>query len=399
MTQTVRPDEWHSDKWSHESIMDMQARMAPDDIRRIADEWKVTLRALDALFAGFLEDVTATIGDGWSGPGARAALSTMREYVENSRTALDTAFTLSSGLDVLAEATSELQQKIAPPPVPVPAYKLGEIPRWGTPFAEQLALWEQAVNQVETVYSAPAIRAAHAVAELIGPRESLRFGSGPDADVAAAGRRIPDEQAERAEEFLARWGLGESEGNPPQGTSPNNVGTPPQIPVMVPVMAGNPFSGKGFGIGSAPGPRGDELGEDDVYASQNWMRDPLGRENPTRSAGIESAVPGLRGALSPDRIPGFGTGAHVAGPGGIGGAAANRSWGAMMPMLGTYPAHAGQRRGDENEHYSPPYLVNADNTRELLGDLPKGWAPVIGLWESDSDEEFGPTPRRGFRSR
>lgn len=206
MTQTVRPDEWHSDKWSHESIMDMQARMAPDDIRRIADEWKVTLRALDALFAGFLEDVTATIGDGWSGPGARAALSTMHEYVENSRTALDTAFTLSSGLDVLAQATSELQQKIAPPPVPVPAYKLGEIPRWGTPFAEQLALWERAVNQVETVYSAPAIRAAHAVAELIGPRESLRFGSGPDADVAAAGRRIPDEQAERAEEFLARWG-------------------------------------------------------------------------------------------------------------------------------------------------------------------------------------------------
>lgn len=219
MTQTVRPDEWHSDKWSHESIMDMQARMAPDDIRRIADEWKVTLRALDALFAGFLEDVTATIGDGWSGPGARAALSTMHEYVENSRTALDTAFTLSSGLDVLAQATSELQQKIAPPPVPVPAYKLGEIPRWGTPFAEQLALWERAVNQVETVYSAPAIRAAHAVAELIGPRESLRFGSGPDADVAAAGRRIPDEQAERAEEFLARWGVGESEGNPPQGTS------------------------------------------------------------------------------------------------------------------------------------------------------------------------------------
>ncbi|SKZ28355.1 Uncharacterised protein [Mycobacteroides abscessus subsp. abscessus] len=89
----------------------------------------------------------------------------------------------------------------------------------------------------------------------------------------------------------------------------------------------------------------------------------------------------------------------MAGPGGIGGAAANRSWGAMMPMMGTYPAHAGQRRGDENEHYSPPYLVNADNTRELLGDLPKGWAPVIGLWESDSDEEFGPTPRRGFRSR
>lgn len=114
MTQTVRPDEWHSDKWSHESIMAMQARMAPDDIRRIADEWKVTVRELDSLFAGFLEDVTATIGDGWSGPGARAALSTMRAYVENSRTALDSAFTLSSGLDVLAQATRELQQKIAP---------------------------------------------------------------------------------------------------------------------------------------------------------------------------------------------------------------------------------------------------------------------------------------------
>ena len=64
MTATVRPDEWHGDKWSHESIMDMQARMAPEDIKRVAEEWKSTLRELDSLFATFLEDVTATIQDG-----------------------------------------------------------------------------------------------------------------------------------------------------------------------------------------------------------------------------------------------------------------------------------------------------------------------------------------------
>lgn len=131
----------------------------------------------------------------------------MHEYVENSRTALDTAFTLSSGLDVLAQATSELQQKIAPPPVPVPAYKLGEIPRWGTPFAEQLALWEQAVNQVETVYSAPAIRAAHAVAELIGPGKACVSAPGR---TRTSRRRAGAYQTNRPSEPKNFWRAGVS---------------------------------------------------------------------------------------------------------------------------------------------------------------------------------------------
>lgn len=393
MTATVRPDEWHGDKWSHESIMDMQARMAPEDIKRFAEEWKSTLRGLDSLFTTFLEDVTATIQDGWSGSGARAALGTMREYVENSRSALERALTLSSGLDVLARATGELQQQIAPPPTPVLVDKLGEIPRWRTSFAEQLGLWEQALNQVRTVYSDPAIQAGNAVAALIGPQERLRFGFGPDIG-AAVPAQSPDEQAERAAEFLARWGLGEHEPNPSQTTPP-----PVQVPLRVMGVPGNPFPGKGSAMGSTPGSGVDERGEDDVYAGQDWMRDPLWRESPTRSAGFESAVPSTGRPLSADRMPAFGSGPTVASTGGIGGGAATRPWGTMMPMMGAYPPHASQRRGDENEHYSPPYLVNADNTRELLGDLPRAAAPVIGLWDSDADDELGPSPRRGFRSR
>ncbi|OAT67323.1 hypothetical protein AWB85_14405 [Mycobacteroides immunogenum] len=402
MTATVRPDEWHSDKWSHESIMDMQARLAPQDIKRLAGEWKDTLGTLDSLFATFLADVTVTIEGGWSGPGARAALGTMRAYVENSRAALDKAYTLSSGLDVLARATGELQEQISPPPVPVVAHKLGDIPRWGTPFAEQLSLWQQAQAQVQTVYSTPAIQAGNAVAELTGPRERLRFGAGPEAIAAeSAPERHPDEQAERAGEFLARWGLGEQEPNPQ--TSPQGAAAiPSSIPVTVTGIPGKPFPGKGSGMGSAPGAGHGDLGEDDVYADQNWMRDPLWREGPTHSAGYESAPPTPRGTLSPDRLPAFGpgqAGQAVTSGGGLGGGVGSRSLGALMPMMGAYPPQATQRRGDENEHFSPPYLVNADNTRELLGDLPKASAPVIGLWDSDCADEFDPPPRRGFRSR
>ncbi|WP_078311722.1 MULTISPECIES: hypothetical protein [unclassified Mycobacterium] len=395
MSGTVRPDEWHGDKWSHESIMDMQARMAPAGIRRIADEWKSALGELDSLFATFLEDVTAMIDESWDGPGAQAALGTMRAYVENSGVALRRAFTLSAGLEVLAGATSELQQKIASPPANAPAGRMGVDLGWATPVAENLDRWEQALAQVRTMYSGPAVQAGNAVAKLIGPRERLRFGSGTDAD--AVPDRPADEQAERAGEFLARWG---AELNPQSAVPPAHSGMPLQLPLTVAGTPGNPFRGRDFGVGTSSGSETDEFGEDDVYAGQNWMRDPLWRENPTRSAGFESATPTSRQPLAPDRMPAIGAGPTVASGGGIGAGAATRGWGAMMPMMGAYPAHANQRRGDENEHYSPRYLVNSDNTRELLGELPKGSAPVIGLWEGDiADDDFGPPGRRGFRSR
>lgn len=217
MADTVHPDEWLSDKWSHEAIMDMQARLAPDDIKRMAAEWESVLSEIDALFSTFLYDVSATLEEGWSGPGAQAALRTMRSYVGNARTTLGKALTLSTGLNVLASAASELRQNIASPSGPAPAGKSGETLGWGSPFAQDFGLWERALNQVVTVYSGPAVRAGNAVAALTGPQERLRFGSGVDADLSAVVDRSEDqrdEQAQRAEKFLSRWGLGEPNQQP-----------------------------------------------------------------------------------------------------------------------------------------------------------------------------------------
>ncbi|VEG16323.1 Uncharacterised protein [Mycolicibacterium phlei] len=397
MTGTVRPDEWHGDKWSHESIMDLQARMEPDGIKRVADEWTRTLSELDSLLTAFLEDVTAMIGESWSGAGARAALSTMRAYVENSQVALGEATTLSAGLSVLAHATGQLQQQVVAPSSGAPVGRLGVPVGWRASVADDLDLWERALEQVRTVYSGPAVQAGNAVAQLVGPRERLRVGSGPG--LGAAGDSSRDEQAERAGEFLARWALGEPEMNPQQTMPQSGAGMPLPVPLMVAGMPGNPFPGNDFGPRQKSGSGVDELGEDDVYAQQNWMRDPLWRENPTRSAGFESATPSSRQLLTPDRMPPLGSGATPTSSGGVGVGAAIRPWGAMMPMMGAYPSHTNQRRGDENEHYSPGYLVNGENTRELLGELPKGSAPVIGLWEHEPDDDLGPPHRRGFRSR
>lgn len=397
MTGAVQPDEWHGDKWSHESIMDLQARMEPDGIKRIAGEWTSTLSKLDSLLIAFLEDVTAMIGESWSGAGAREALSTMQAYVENSRVALGEATTLSTGLSLLAHVTGQLQRQVVAPSTGAPVGRLGVPVGWRASVTDDLDLWERALEQVRTVYSGPAVQAGNAVAQLVGPRERLRFGSGPG--LGAAGDSSRDEQAERAGDFLARWALGESETNPQQTMPQGGAGMPLQVPLMVAGMPGNPFPGNDFGSRQKSGSGVYELGEDDVYAQQNWMRDPLWHENPTRSAGFESATPASRQPLTPDRIPPLGAGAAPASTGGIGAGAAIRPWGAMMPMMGAYPSHTNQRRGDENEHYSPGYLVNGENTRELLGELPKGSAPVIGLWEHEPDDDLGPPPRRGFRSR
>ncbi|MUM18759.1 hypothetical protein FZI91_13555 [Mycobacterium sp. CBMA271] len=390
MTGTVRPDVWLGDKWSHDAILDMQARMAPEDISRMAREWKTIVDGLDSLFSTFLDDVRATIGESWSGTGAQSALSTMRTYVENSRAMLAQAHSLSDGLNVLSSATRDLQSKMTAQFMPAGGAP-GENPGWGGPNIPDFDLWQAALNHVRTVYSGPAVAAGNAVAELAGPRERLWFGSGaqtqmPEAVDPPVGRR--DEQAERAEEFFSRWGLDHT----PQGAAATPLQTPP-------TAVGNMNADKGFDAYSPSGSRADDLDEDDVYANQDWTHDPLWRENSTRSAGFDTAVPTSGTAplpLPPDRMPAAGATPTVAG---AGGGPTPRPAGAMMPMMGMYPPHAGQRRGDENEHYSPQYLVNRDNTRELLGELPRGTDPVIGLWERGDDDGIGPPPRRGFRSR
>lgn len=245
MTGTVRPDEWHGDKWSHESIMDLQARMEPDGIKRVAGEWTSTLSKLDSLLTAFLEDVTAMISESWSGAGAREALSTMRAYVENSRVALGEATTLSTGLSVLAHATGQLQRQVVAPSTGAPVGRLGVPVGWRASVTDDLDLWERALEQVRTVYSDPAVQAGNAVAQLVGPRERLRFGSGPG--LGEAGDSSRDEQAERAGDFLARWALGEPETNPQQTMPQGGAGMPLQVPLMVAGMPGNPFLGNDFG--------------------------------------------------------------------------------------------------------------------------------------------------------
>jgi hypothetical protein len=61
----------------------------------------------------------------------------------------------------------------------------------------------------------------------------------------------------------------------------------------------------------------------------------------------------------------------------------------MSGMMGG-AGGAGHGRGtkdDEGEHKVPKFLINMDNTRQLVGEIPSASPPVIGDWSAHERED------------
>lgn len=412
MRDMVTADQWASGSWSHSEIMDVVARLSPCAIEKLARDWKSIVADTDSALSSFHRDMAATILADWEGRAAHQVRETMRTYVTGARSILSVALGLSDNLHILASAAAEVQSAIAEPPGRDAFDAYAAVSGPGLFVASEAASWEQAVHQVRTLYSDPAVRAGNAVPILEGLPQTL--GSPTRVYEPVFGHPVVDEQVSRAAQFLAQ--LGRSTGEPKTETDPVGNGPTESLPVHggrdtrapgdldvggfedpnvetdrlpaaaqrlgIPAGQVDPYAYRSGPDSSRGGPSATELAEDDVYARQNWLRDPLRDKTHEASVDLPGTASGSGQLLSPDRLP---TGAAPAAPaaGAVGGLAMRSVPAPAMGAMGMYPPMGGARRPDrdDNEHFIPRYLVNRDNTDALIGRLPKATVPVIGVWD------------------
>lgn len=320
MTDHVTADRWAPGVWSHEALMQMQARLDPVRIVHYAEAWVRVVDAASATLEELAQRLTRLIEDSWHGRGADAALQAVLDYVAASLDGLRRARLIAKGLTDLAGAAADVRGAITPP-------EPGDSPR----EAEQRL--EEALDQVRRLYSGPAVAAGGAAAEV------------PFSAVA-----VP------------------AAGAPPEATVPAGSSTPFAPPAAA-ALSHMPSS-----VYPSPSPydavRPATLGRvDDVR--------PAGVSAEIHHPVAPSATTELRATPGSPAAPLAGP--SPSQPPAVAGAAppALRPSTPAVPFLGGgYSGYAG--REGVAEHRTPSYLISLDHAHDLIGVLPKVAPPVIG---------------------
>ncbi|MFZ0833529.1 MAG: hypothetical protein WAM92_10670, partial [Mycobacterium sp.] len=157
MAEWVRPDEWTPGVWSHPAVTDMQTRLDPARMTRYADDWHAAVDRIGDVLTELDRLLTTQLCDTWRGHGADSALASVQQYVAASSEGLAACRSAAVHLTELSRAAGDLRSCL------------------GAPVTE-----EQALLQVRQLYSAPAVAAGNAVADIPEPPDPPAIG-GPAA--------------------------------------------------------------------------------------------------------------------------------------------------------------------------------------------------------------------------
>lgn len=291
----------------------MQTRLDPVRMTELADDWQRAVDRIGDVLVDLDHRLAAQLDRSWRGRGADASTSALRRYVAGSLEGLPACRSVAVHLGELACAASDLRAT----------------------FSQSA---DDALAHVRQLYSAPAVAAGNAVADIPAPPEPLPSAGSQHGDTQPAGL---------------------SQAAVPQGvaqlpTAPNNPAVPagaasdPSIPDSSPLSA----------------PRAPQPWHAPTYSSA--LPPPLDDTAPARP-GMSPSPSTTTGPPAGAAPPAAGTPRATSAP--------PQSFGAPF-MGGMYPGHLGRDGG--GEHRTPKYLISAGNSNELIGDLPLVAPPVIG---------------------
>lgn len=353
----------HTNEWEHPEIKAAFSPLLVQDAIDQAERYWQMRQLWEQGVETFIRSVQASLAQSWSGPAAEQSKQAIQDYIDKyARPATSALEALSAGVRNAATAIVETKNAIGDP-LTTDGFKGwlnetfndSEIGR--RTEAARVAMQTHYVDRFgELDTQIPVIPVP------IGPTSTTDIPAPPpggyNTDTGSPGATSPGSPSGTAGETPAGETPGTPEGETP-GETPGEettqpTATDPGDTATDPASTENPTGATPTvpagttpaGVTTSPGSPGGT---------------PSG--TPGSPGAPESQTPGRTVQGAPNAAAGVPAGASVAAAN----AAANRGM-TGMPMGGAGAGRGGQ--DDESKRSTPDYLINQENTEELLGDIP-----------------------------
>ncbi|MGY4102829.1 WXG100 family type VII secretion target [Nocardia sp. R16R-3T] len=357
----------HSDSWEHPDIKDAFNPLDPTDAINQAEKyWKVH-QDWEQGVETFARSIQNSIAQAWSGPAAEKSKESIQNYTNDARNLTPALAELYSRVSDAAVAISETK-KALPDPVVVTWTSWAWPPhRWDLQREQneesekaRKAMDEQYVRPFSSldgkipVLSAPTspTKSVDITAPRPGGDDGGTNSGGPGNSPGTTGSGTesegkPDTSKEQGEQTTPEQTQASSTNPTTASTTP--TGTDPTQTTPSTLTDPGKTTPTGLSTTSTPGSPGSPTG--------------AGSPNQPSPGRTTQGVPGATGTAGTTTTSTTAAGRGTSGIAGMGGMGGGRSGG----------------KNDESEHKIPEYLINQENTDELLGEMPKTvFGGVIG---------------------
>ncbi|GGL35284.1 WXG100 family type VII secretion target [Nocardia jinanensis] len=350
----------NSDSWDHPKISDAFSPLVVDDATSQAGKYWLIRQYWEQGFETFLRSTQASLSQAWSGPAAEQSKQAIQDYIDKyARPVTPALESLSNGIRDAANAIVNTKNSVGDP---LDITGVDGFVNWLFSEDEASRRTQEARVAMTTHYVTPFGHLDSQVPVIpvpTGPTSTTDIPAPPPggylgasnpttSDTGSPASTTPSgtptgETAEDPESEAQPETPGDDETGQPTTTDPGETSTEPagtEVPSATTptVPAGTTPSG----VTTSPGSPGSPAGSPDPQA------------------------PGRTVSGAPNTTPGTPAGAGTTA---ASTAAGNRGMGGM-PM-GAGAGGRGGGKDEESNRSTPDYLINQENTEELLGETPR----------------------------
>ncbi|SKF94624.1 hypothetical protein [Mycobacteroides abscessus] len=398
--------------WSHAAIKAASDDFKPGDALAVSADWEKLATGFSKALDDFKRSFDVAVGAQWTGEGAEAAKQGISDYKSHAEK-------VSDGLSLMATKPAEVETAMTQIKGLMPEVVQVQQPKEHTQAAyeqyyAQQALADQKQDEARMIMRnvwSPVSQQAGSGLPALPPAPQFADAASMPVNAASSlsglgsGKDIKPDQVKPIDEASVRAAAAAALADPSQasasgasgasgaaaaagaagGASGTGAGGPAAAAAAAAGGAGGgtstrPSSGgsttaTGPNTGSVPG----------TYGIGRWGK-------PTTNKDEKKDEKSDLGALAAGPII---AGSYTAGAGmGLSAAPTPSPMSGMgiaqPPTMMTAGAAGQHRQEDEDQHFTPEFLVSLDNGNELVGPLPKVSPAVIGVWNEEHVEYQNP---------
>lgn len=396
------------DSWSHKEIKTASDAFDPESALEVSRLWAKLGSDFNDKLTNFKQTFDVAVNAAWAGNAAESAKQAISDYRDHAQKVAD-GMKLMSTKPAEAETAMTQVKALMPEPVDVAPMKentAAEQRRWLQDDSARQQKENEARKLMTSIYQPVFQQASNGVPVL--PQASA-FGGGatPAASVSSDGYQTgkaitPDKTVTGRDASVSSAAFVSD----PSGQGAGGAGGASSAGGFGGAAGAGALAGAGSGGGAGANTSGSSANPAAAVAAAN------GQAGIGYNAPPPSSVPGTFGIgkwsrpeQKKDEKPSESTssippmiGPIVAGSYAAGAAippvttSPMQGMGIAPPSTMVPPGATTQYRDDEDEHFTPEFLVSLDNGNSLVGPLPKVSPAVIGAWTEEHVDYLNPPP-------